>query len=251
MLNFYVISLFPELFSAVRDSGVTGRAHQKGIWACHCVNPRDQVHDVHNTVDDRPFGGGPGMVMMYQPLKDALGQITSSIENSANVKVIYLSPQGRPLTQAKVAELAQWQHLVLLCGRYEGVDERFIQAHVDEEITVGDFVVSGGELPAMMLMDAVVRLLPGALGHQASAVEDSFSDGLLDCPHYTRPALIDGMAVPAVLQSGNHAEIAKWRRQQKLARTALRRPDLLAQLALTKTEQDWLTEQGLVNIKTE
>ncbi|HQR82764.1 MAG TPA: tRNA (guanosine(37)-N1)-methyltransferase TrmD, partial [Thiotrichales bacterium] len=157
MLNFHVISLFPELFSAVRDSGVTGRAHQKGLWACHCVNPREHVHDVHNTVDDRPFGGGPGMVMMYQPLKDSLLQIRSSIEDSARVKVIYLSPQGNPLTQAKVAELAQYQHLVLLCGRYEGVDERFIEAHVDEEIAVGDFVVSGGELPAMMLMDAVVR----------------------------------------------------------------------------------------------
>jgi tRNA (guanine37-N1)-methyltransferase len=150
-----------------------------------------------------------------------------------------------------VAELAQWQHLVLLCGRYEGVDERFIDACVDEEIAVGDFVVSGGELPAMMLMDAVVRLIPGALGHQASAVEDSFSDGLLDCPHYTRPAMVDGMAAPAVLQSGNHAAIAQWRRQQKLARTASRRPDLLAKLALTKAEQDWLTEQGLVDIKTE
>lgn len=251
MLNFHVISLFPELFSAVRDSGVTGRAHQKGLWACHCVNPREHVHDVHNTVDDRPFGGGPGMVMMYQPLKDSLLQIRSSIEDSARVKVIYLSPQGNPLTQAKVAELSQYQHLVLLCGRYEGVDERFIEAHVDEEIAVGDFVVSGGELPAMMLMDAVVRLIPGALGHQASAVEDSFSDGLLDCPHYTRPAVIDGMAVPAVLQSGNHAEIAKWRRQQKLTRTASRRPDLLAQLELTKAEQDWLTEQRLVDMKTE
>jgi tRNA (guanine37-N1)-methyltransferase len=251
MLNFHVISIFPELFSAIRDSGVTGRAHQKGLWACYCVNPRDHVHDVHNTVDDRPFGGGPGMVMMYQPLKDSLLQIRSSVEDSANVKVIYLSPQGRPLTQAKVVELAQSQHLVLLCGRYEGVDERFIEAHIDEEISVGDFVVSGGELPAMMLMDAVVRLIPGALGHRASAVEDSFSDGLLDCPHYTRPAVIDGMAVPAVLQSGNHAEIAKWRRQQKLLRTASRRPELLAKLVLTKAEQEWLTEQGLVDIKTE
>lgn len=251
MLNFHVISVFPELFSAVRDAGVTGRAHQKGLWSCHCVNPRDQVHDGHNTVDDRPYGGGPGMVMMYQPLKDSLAQIRASVAASESVKVIYLSPQGRPLTQAKVTELAQWQHLVLLCGRYEGVDERFIASHVDEEIAIGDFVVSGGELPAMMLMDAVVRLLPGALGHHASAAEDSFSDGLLDCPHYTRPALIDGMAIPAVLQSGNHAEIAKWRRHQKLLRTARRRPDLLAQLALTKAEQDWLTEQDLVNTKTE
>lgn len=251
MLNFHVISLFPELFGAVRDAGVTGRAHQKGIWSMRVTNPRDYVHNVHNTVDDRPFGGGPGMVMMYQPLKDGLEAVKAGIEAEQAVKVIYLSPQGKPLTQAKVTELAQWQNLVLLCGRYEGVDERFIEAHIDEEISVGDFVVSGGELPAMMLMDAVVRLLPGALGHQASAVEDSFSDGLLDCPHYTRPAVIDGMAVPAVLQSGNHAEIAKWRRQQKLRRTALRRPDLLAQQALAKAEQDWLTEQGLVDIKTE
>lgn len=251
MLNFHVISVFPELFSAVRDSGVTGRAHQKGIWSCRCVNPRDQVSDVHNTIDDRPYGGGPGMVMLYQPLKDSLDHIRSSIDQHESLKVIYLSPQGKPLTQAKVAELTKWQHLVLLCGRYEGVDERFVVSHVDEEISVGDFVVSGGELPAMMLMDAVVRLLPGALGHQDSAIEDSFSDGLLDCPHYTRPAVVEGMAVPAVLQSGNHAEIAKWRRQQKLLRTALRRPDLLVQLALSKAEQDWLAEQCLVNAQTE
>jgi len=251
MLNFHVISLFPELFTAVRDFGVTGRSHQKGLWACYSVNPRDHVYDVHNTVDDRPFGGGPGMVMKYQPLKDSLEKIRSSIAETESVKVIYLSPQGQPLTQAKVTELAQWQHLVLLCGRYEGVDERFITTHVDEEIAIGDFVVSGGELPAMMLMDAVVRLLPGALGHQASAEEDSFSDGLLDCPHYTRPASIDGMAVPAVLQSGNHAEIAKWRRQQKLLRTAIKRPDLLAQLLLTDAERDWLMKQSLVNNQIE
>ncbi len=251
MLNFHVISAFPELFSAIRDAGVTGRAHRNGLWSCHCVNPRDHVTDVHHTIDDRPFGGGPGMVMMYQPLKEAFTHIRSSIDVSESVKAIYLSPQGVPLTQAKVAELAQWQHLVLLCGRYEGVDERFIASHIDEEIAVGDFVVSGGELPAMMLMDAVVRLLPGALGHHASAAEDSFSDGLLDYPHYTRPALIDGLEVPAVLQSGNHAEIAKWRHHQKLLRTAQRRPDLLSQRVLTKAERDWITKQTWVNDKTE
>lgn len=239
MLNFHVITLFPELFSAITDSGVTAKAMQKGLWSCHCHNPRDQVHDVHKTVDDRPYGGGPGMLMLYQPIADSLQAV---INANAGVKphVIYLSPQGRPLTQQRVAELAAMPSIALLCGRYEGIDERVIAAHVDEEIAIGDFVVSGGELPAMMLMDAVVRLLPGALGRAASAVEDSFSDGLLDCPHYTRPPVIDGMEVPAVLQSGNHAEIAKWRRQQQLLRTAQRRPDLLAQVALSEKESAWL-----------
>lgn len=243
MLNFHVITLFPELFSAVRDSGVTGRAHQKGLWSCVCYNPRDYVHDVHHSVDDRPYGGGPGMVMMYQPLMDSLLAVNANISSSVKAHVVYLSPQGKPLTQQRVAALAGLPNVVLLCGRYEGIDERFIQTQVDEEIAIGDFVVSGGELPAMMLMDAAVRLLPGALGHVSSAVEDSFSDGLLDCPHYTRPAEIEGIEVPSVLQSGNHAEIAKWRRQQKLLRTAQRRPELLEKVDMSAKERDWLAEQ--------
>ncbi len=240
-MDFHVITLFPELFSAVTDVGVTGRAHRNGLWSCVCHNPRDYVHNVHNTVDDRPYGGGPGMVMMYQPLADTLATVTA---RCADVKphFIYLSPQGKPLTQARAAELAQLPQVALLCGRYEGVDERFITSFVDEEISIGDFVVSGGELPAMMLMDAVVRLLPGVLGHAQSAVEDSFAQGLLDCPHYTRPPVIAEQEVPAVLQSGDHAKIAKWRRQQQLIRTAQRRPELLANATLTKQEQHWLRE---------
>jgi len=242
-MDFHVITLFPELFSAVTDVGVTGRAHRNGLWSCVCHNPRDYVHNVHNTVDDRPYGGGPGMVMMYQPLADTLAGL---ITQCADVKphFVYLSPQGKPLTQARAAELAKLPQVALLCGRYEGVDERFIASFVDEEISVGDFVVSGGELPAMMLMDTVVRLIPGVLGHAQSAVEDSFTQGLLDCPHYTRPPVIAGLEVPAVLQSGNHADIAKWRRQQQLIRTAERRPELLANVELTKQDKRWLQEAG-------
>jgi tRNA (guanine37-N1)-methyltransferase len=240
-MGFHVITLFPELFSAVTDVGVTGRAHSKGLWSCVCHNPRNYVHNVHHTVDDRPYGGGPGMVMMYQPLADTFAAVTAQC---ADVKphFIYLSPQGKPLTQARAAQLVQLPQVALLCGRYEGVDERFITSFIDEEISVGDFVVSGGELPAMMLIDAVVRLLPGVLGHAQSAVEDSFAQGLLDCPHYTRPPVIAEQEVPAVLQSGDHAKIAKWRRQQQLIRTAQRRPELLANVTLTKQEQRWLRE---------
>jgi tRNA (guanine37-N1)-methyltransferase len=225
-VRFDVITLFPEMFSALTESGVSRRAIQSGLYHLKTWNPRQFTHDKHKTVDDRPYGGGPGMVMMYQPLKDTL----SAIEQDAGAKphVVYLSPQGQPLTQQKVAELVQHENLTLLCGRYEGVDERLIESSVDEEISIGDFVVSGGELPAMMLMDAAIRLLPGALGHNQSAEQDSFSDGLLDCPHYTRPEVVDGMAVPSVLLEGNHAKIAEWRHQQKLQRTQQRRPDLLS-----------------------
>jgi len=241
MLNFQVVTLFPELFQTVTGSGITGRAHDKGLWSCQCYNPRDQVQDVHRTVDDRPYGGGPGMVMLYQPLAASWQAMVSELHGT-KPHFIYLSPQGKPLTQQRVTELAQLPNIALLCGRYEGVDERFIEQYVDEEIAIGDFVVSGGELPAMMLMDAVIRLLPGALGRSASAVEDSFTDGLLDCPHYTRPPVIDGLSVPSVLQSGNHADIAKWRRQQQLLRTAERRPDLLTQVTLSEQEQQWLLQ---------
>ncbi len=225
-MRFDVITLFPEMFSALTESGVSRRAIQSELYALKTWNPRQFTLDRHKTVDDRPYGGGPGMVMMYQPLKDTL----SAIENELQVKphVVYLSPQGQPLTQQKVADLTQYDNITLLCGRYEGVDERLVTSSVDEEISIGDFVVSGGELPAMMLMDAVIRLIPGALGHSQSAEQDSFSDGLLDCPHYTRPEVVDGMSVPSVLMEGNHAKIDAWRQAQKIVRTQQRRPDILS-----------------------
>lgn len=240
MVKFHVISLFPELFAAVRDFGVTGRAYTRQQWVLSCHNPRDFVHDVHKTVDDRPFGGGPGMVMKYQPLADTVDNLILSEGHKPHL--VYLSPQGQPLTQARVQAFAQMPSIALLCGRYEGIDERFINRYVDEEVSLGDFVVSGGELPAMMLMDAVIRLVPGVLGDKASAEEDSFSDGLLDCPHYTRPPNIGDQVVPKVLQSGNHADIAKWRLKQKLLRTQLRRPDLLKNRELSKLEQKLMRE---------
>jgi len=229
--RFDVVTLFPEMFEALTASGVTGRAFKKGLVSLHLCNPRQFACDRHQSVDDRPYGGGPGMLMMYAPLKASVVQIQQQVQQAGLNKshVIYLSPQGQPLTQQKVKALSELPAITLICGRYEGVDERFIQKYVDEEIAVGDFVVSGGELPAMMLMDAVVRLLPGVLGHQQSAVEDSFSDGLLDCPHYTRPEAVDGMAVPKVLLEGHHAKIAQWRMQQKILRTQQRRPDLYQQ----------------------
>ncbi|MBO1922938.1 tRNA (guanosine(37)-N1)-methyltransferase TrmD [Thiomicrorhabdus sp. 6S3-12] len=225
-MRFDVITLFPEMFGALTESGVSRRALQKQLYSLNTWNPREFTHDRHKTVDDRPYGGGPGMVMMYQPLKDSVDAIRQA--QTAKPHVIYLSPQGQPLTQEKVAQLAQLDSITLLCGRYEGIDERLLQTEVDEEICIGDFVVSGGELPAMMLMDSLIRLLPGALGHDQSAEQDSFSDGLLDCPHYTRPEEVNGMQVPEVLLQGNHAKIDAWRHQQKLLRTEQRRPDLLA-----------------------
>jgi len=224
-VRFDVITLFPEMFSALTESGVSRRALQSELYQLKTWNPRQFTTDKHKTVDDRPYGGGPGMLMMYQPLKDTLTAIQS--ETAVKPHVVYLSPQGQPLTQAKVEQLSQYESVTLLCGRYEGVDERLLISEVDEEISIGDFVVSGGELPAMMLMDATIRLLPGALGHNQSAEQDSFSDGLLDCPHYTRPEVVDGMAVPRVLMEGNHAKIDAWRQAQKLERTQQRRPDLL------------------------
>ena len=225
-MRFDVITLFPEMFIALTESGVSRRAHQNTLYSLKTWNPRAFTKDKHKTVDDRPYGGGPGMVMMYQPLKDTLSAIETTL--SEKPYVIYLSPQGTPLTQQKVTELSQHQNITLLCGRYEGVDERLITSSVDEEISIGDFVVSGGELPAMMLMDAVIRLIPGALGHAQSAEQDSFSEGLLDCPHYTRPEVVDDMCVPSVLMGGNHAKIEAWRQAQKQTRTQQRRPDLLA-----------------------
>ena len=223
-MRFDIVTIFPEMFSALSESGVSGRALNRELFQLNFINPRKFALDRHNTVDDRPYGGGPGMLMLYQPLKKAVEEVAKNI--SAVPHVIYLSPQGKPLTQSKLQELKDKPNLTLVCGRYEGLDERFIQSFVDEEICVGDFVVSGGELPAMMLMDGIIRLLPGVLGHSSSAEEDSFSDGLLDCPHFTRPAEIDGMKVPDVLLQGNHAKIAEWRLQQKIDQTRLKRPDL-------------------------
>ena len=235
-----VISLFPEMFRAITEHGVTGRAVKSGLLQIECWNPRDITHDKHRTVDDRPYGGGPGMLMMVQPLRDAIHAAKQAAGDGA--KVIYLSPQGRKLTQAGVTELATNQTLILVAGRYEGIDERVIQTEVDEEWSIGDYVLSGGELPAMTLIDAVSRLVPGVLGDQASAEQDSFTDGLLDHPHYTRPELLDGLAVPEALTSGNHEVIRRWRLKQSLGRTWQRRPELINNLALTDEQESLLAE---------
>ncbi len=235
-----VLSLFPEMFAAVSEYGITSRAVKQGLLTLQCWNPRDYTEDRHQTVDDRPFGGGPGMVMKIKPLECALAEAKNAL--GAAAKVIYLSPQGRRLEQAAVRELATESALILIAGRYEGIDERFIQTHVDEEWSIGDYVLSGGELPAMVLIDAVTRLLPGALGHADSAEEDSFTDGLLDCPHYTRPEVYQDKRVPAVLLSGNHEHIRRWRLQQALGRTWERRADLLDSRSLSGEEKKLLDE---------
>lgn len=235
-----VLSLFPEMFAAIGEYGITSRAVKQGLLQLHCWNPRDYTEDRHQTVDDRPFGGGPGMVMKIKPLERALADARQAA--GAVAKVIYLSPQGRRLDQAAVRELATEERLILIAGRYEGIDERFIETHVDEEWSIGDYVLSGGELPAMVLIDAVTRLLPGALGHADSAEEDSFTDGLLDCPHYTRPEVYEGRSVPPVLLSGNHEHIRRWRLQQSLGRTWERRADLLDSRSLSGEEKKLLDE---------
>ena len=235
-----IISLFPEMFKAITEFGVTGRAVKQNLLQMRYYNPRDFTHDKHKTVDDRPYGGGPGMLMMVQPLRDAIHM--AKTEAGEGVKVIYLSPQGRKLNQAGVKELSLNQKLILVCGRYEGIDERLIETEIDEEWSIGDYVLTGGESPAMALIDAVARFIPGVLGKQASAEEDSFAEGLLDCPHYTRPEVLDGLTVPSVLMSGNHKEIRQWRLKKSLERTWLRRPELLESLALTD-EQAKLLKQ--------
>ncbi|PCS23703.1 tRNA (guanosine(37)-N1)-methyltransferase TrmD [Candidatus Enterovibrio escicola] len=235
-----VISLFPEMFRTVTEFGVTGNAVKKGLLKIEMWNPRDFTQDKHRTVDDRPYGGGPGMLMMAKPLINAIN--TAKIALGGEVKVIYLSPQGRKLDQTGVEELAKNEKFIVLCGRYEGVDERIIQTKVDEEWSIGDFVLSGGEIPAMTLIDAVARFVPGVLGNSSSAEEDSFANGLLDCPHYTRPRILNGLAVPQVLKSGNHQDIRRWRLQQSLGRTWLRRPELLENLALTDEQGFLLAE---------
>ncbi len=241
-MRFDVITLFPEFLAQSAGLGVVGRAQEKGLFSLHGWNPRDYAEGNYRRVDDRPFGGGPGMVMLIEPLQACLQAIREA--DPAPARVIYLSPQGAPLTQAKVRELAALPRMVLLCGRYEGIDERFLEANVDEEISLGDYVLSGGELGAAVIIDAVARLQDGALNDAESAAQDSFEGdlGLLDCPHYSQPAQHPLGDVPEVLRSGNHAAIAAWRRQQSLVRTAQRRPDLLDEQALGKADRKLLDQ---------
>ncbi len=238
MIRFDVVTLFPEMFAAVTHSGISGRALETGLWSLGLWNPRDFTKDNYRTVDDRPYGGGPGMLMLAEPLEQAL----DAARDAGGGKVIYLSPQGRKLDHEKVMELAEGSATTLLCGRYEGVDERLIRRRVDEELSIGDYVLSGGELAAMAVIDAVVRQIPGALGGEQSAVEESFVQGLLDGPQYTRPEIYEGEKVPEVLMSGHHENIRRWRLKQALGRTWLRRPDLLAARKLSDDERKLLEE---------
>ena len=242
-INYSVISLFPEMFESFCNYGVTSRAFDNSIAKVSLYNPRSYTVDKHQTVDDRPYGGGPGMLMMYTPLakavEDAKKNLPDKVRGSS--KVIYMSPQGEKFNQSIANELSKESALIFVCGRYEGVDERFIEDYVDREISIGDYVVSGGELPSMIIMDSVLRLLPDVLGCTESAVEDSFYSGLLDCCHYTRPAIVKtGKNVPEVLLSGNHANIADWRMQQRLGRTYERRPELLTRQCLSKKDKKLL-----------
>ena len=246
-MQFDVVTLFPEMFAAITQSGVTRRAFEQKKCMLSLWNPRDFTTDNYRTVDDRPYGGGPGMVMMAKPLETAINAARErqAGEGVARSRVIYLSPQGQSLTHRRVMDLTAESGLVLLCGRYEAVDQRLLDRCVDEEVSVGDFVLSGGELPAMALMDAIIRQLPGVLNDQGSAIEDSFVNGLLDCPHYTRPEVHEGVSVPPVLLGGNHAEIGKWRRQQALLATAKKRPDLIEKAReaglLSKADEKFLS----------
>jgi tRNA (guanine37-N1)-methyltransferase len=239
-MRFDVVTLFPEMVSAAVSYGVTGRAIDRGIVSLSVWNPREYTHDRHRTIDDRPYGGGPGMVMKYQPLHDAVEHAKQS--NLGTAKVVYLSPQGKPITQALLAETCKVSQLILVAGRYEGIDERFVQLDCDDEWSIGDYVISGGELAALIVIDAVTRLLPGVLGDEASARQDSHSDGLLDCPHFTRPEQIEGHSVPAVLLGGNHEDIERWRMKQALGRTKQRRPDLLKKKNLSAEQENLLRE---------
>jgi tRNA (guanine37-N1)-methyltransferase len=237
----HIITLFPDMFQALHY-GIVGRAIDKQLLQLHYWNPRDFTHDIHHTVDDRPYGGGPGMVMKFTPLREAIAAAKTALK--INAPVLYLSPQGRPLKQSHIAELAQRPAMILLSGRYEGVDQRLIDKEVDEVWSSGDYVVSGGEFPIMMLIDAMTRLLPGALGDDQSAAQDSFSHGLLDHPHYTRPVEIEGLQVPAVLREGDHSAIRRWRMQQSLKNTWQMRPDLL-KIAILSSEQQQLLDEIL------
>jgi tRNA (guanine37-N1)-methyltransferase len=238
VIRFDVVTLFPEMFAAITASGITSRALEAGLYSLTTWNPRDFTTDNYRTVDDRPYGGGPGMVMLAEPLE----RVLDAVRADGGGRVVYLTPQGRKLDHRRVMELTQERALTLLCGRYEGVDERLLERRVDEEVSIGDFVLSGGEIAAMALVDACVRQLPGALGDEASALEESFADGLLDCPQYTRPEIYAGRRVPEVLMSGHHENIRRWRLKQALGRTWLRRPDLLAAKTLSAEETKLLEE---------
>jgi len=235
-----VVSLFPEMVATIADYGVVGRARSRDLISLDIENPRDHTDDAHRTVDDRPYGGGPGMVMKFEPLARALQAARARLPEGS--PVVYLSPQGDVFDQATAKRYSALPGIILLAGRYEGIDERLIESQVDEELSLGDFVLSGGEIAAMAVIDAVVRLLPGVLGDDESAEQDSFMDGLLDCPHYTRPEVIDGKSVPDVLLSGDHAKIARWRHKQALGRSHLRRPDLLLQMDLSDEQRKLLDE---------
>ncbi len=239
-MQLQVVTLFPDMVLTIAEYGVVGRAAKRGLISLECQNPRDFTVDAHRTVDDRPYGGGPGMVMMYEPSAAAIASAKDHLP--AGSPVLYLSPQGAVFDQATAQRLAGLPGMVLLAGRYEGIDERLIESQVDEELSLGDFVLSGGEIAAMVVIDAVARLLPGVLGDAASASQDSFMDGLLDYPHYTRPEETDGRRVPEVLLSGDHARIAKWRYQQALGRSFQRRPDLVEKLELNDEQQKLLDE---------
>ncbi|HLU06045.1 MAG TPA: tRNA (guanosine(37)-N1)-methyltransferase TrmD [Woeseiaceae bacterium] len=239
-MHLQVVSIFPEMVAGIAEYGVVGRAVTRGLVTLGCVNPRDFAKDAHRTVDDRPYGGGPGMVMKYEPMAAAIGAAKQSAP--AGSPVVCLSPQGPVFDQARARRYAALPGLILLAGRYEGIDERLVETQVDEELSIGDFVLSGGEVAAMVVIDAVTRLLPGVLGDEDSAEQDSFTEGLLDHPHYTRPELVDGRKVPEVLLSGDHARIARWRHKQALGRSFLRRPDLVRKLRLNDEQQRLLDE---------
>lgn len=234
-----LISLFPDMFNALHF-GITGRAIDNNLLQLNIWNPRDYTSDPHRTVDDRPYGGGPGMVMKVEPLIKAISAAKDTAGN--NTKVIYLSPQGKKVTQTQISNFVEQDKIILVCGRYEGIDERVINLAIDEEWSIGDYVLSGGELAAMVIIDAITRLIPGALGDENSAQQDSFCNGLLDYPHYTRPEEIDDLKVPAMLLSGDHAAIKRWRLKQAIGRTWLRRPDLIRELDLNEDEQKLLSE---------
>lgn len=242
-MHFHVITLFPEMVEQMCEFGVLGRAIKRGIIELTCWNPRDYTQDKHRTVDDRPYGGGPGMLMKVQPLADAI--IAARQQAGENAKVVYLSPQGQLLNQQAVVKMAgelEQRDMILIAGRYEGIDERLIEQYVDEEWSIGDYVLSGGEMPALIMIDAIARMLPDVLGDADSAQQDSFMEGLLDCPHYTRPEQIEGEGVPEVLLSGDHQAIESWRQKQALGRTWLRRPELLEGLQLSEEQKKWLGE---------
>lgn len=241
---FAVITLFPEMFDAIQAYGISGRAVQRQLVQIICINPREFAQGNYKRVDERPFGGGPGMVMMAEPLAKAIQHAKQLAEQAGkvNVPVVYMSPQGKTLNEHGVQHYQQYDGLIVLCGRYEGIDERLIQRYVDDEISIGDYVLSGGELPAMVLLDSLIRRLPDAMSDEQSAVQDSFVDGLLDCPQYTKPDHFEGLDVPAVLKSGHHANIEKWRFLQRYQRTLARRPELVEQVSLTKQQKKWLKD---------